>query len=78
MEGSYYVGVYGWCTPDDQVINWETDGPCSYAAKTLFNVTVQLTFCKLNPSFFVVLLPFQLLRLYFCMVNCIFFLCAIR
>jgi hypothetical protein len=44
--GSYYVGVYGWCTPDDYVVNWETDGPCSYAAQSLFNVTVELVYCK--------------------------------
>jgi len=44
MTGSYYVGVYGWCTPDNQVIDWQTDGPCSYAARTVFNVTVQLIF----------------------------------
>lgn len=42
MSGSYYVGVYGWCTPDEFVINNATDGPCSYAARTLFNITVEL------------------------------------
>lgn len=43
LTGSYYVGVFGWCTPDNFVVNWATDGPCSYAARTLYNVTVQLS-----------------------------------
>lgn len=46
QTGSYYVGVYGWCTPDEYVTNWEFDGPCSYANNSLFNVTVELNFCR--------------------------------
>lgn len=42
ITGTYYVGVYGWCTPDNYVYNWTTDGPCSYASRTLFNLTVTL------------------------------------
>lgn len=42
MQGSYYLGVFGWCTPDEYVLNWTTDGPCSYAANVPFNVTVEL------------------------------------
>jgi len=47
--GSYFVGVYGWCTPDELVIDPKVDGPCSYAAKTLFNVTVSfwVLYCSL-------------------------------
>ena len=44
--GSYYVGVYGWCTPDKYVKDNTTDGPCSYAAATVFNVTVELNYRK--------------------------------
>jgi len=40
--GTYYVGVYGWCTPDEYVNNNSTDGPCSYISNVLFNVTVTL------------------------------------
>lgn len=43
MTGSYYVGVYGWCTADDYVVNNKTDGPCSFANRTIYNVTIQLT-----------------------------------
>ena len=46
MTGSYYVGVYGWCTPDEFVTNKQFDGPCSYAANTHFNVTVELNYSK--------------------------------
>jgi hypothetical protein len=42
LVGSYYVSVYGWCTPDAFVSDPMYDGPCSYAAKTLFNVTVDI------------------------------------
>ena len=42
LRGSYYVGVFGWCTPDEYVLNWDTDGPCSYASVSKFNVTVEL------------------------------------
>jgi len=38
--GTYYVGVYGWCTPDNYVKNNAKDGPCSYAALTRYNVTI--------------------------------------
>lgn len=38
--GSYYAGVYGWCTPDEYVVNNATDGPCSYIKNVLFNVTL--------------------------------------
>eukprot|EP01038_Epipyxis_sp_PR26KG_P012580 gene12580-16870_t len=43
LPGSYYVGVYGWCTPDEFVTNNATDGPCSYAANSLFNITVEIS-----------------------------------
>lgn len=44
--GSYYVGVYGWCTPDQFVLDYKYDGPCSYAKATVFNVTVHLDYRK--------------------------------
>jgi len=42
LVGSYYVSVYGWCTPDEYAYDLKVDGPCSYADKTLFNVTVDI------------------------------------
>lgn len=46
MTGSYYVGVYGWCTSDEFVTNNKTDGPCSFAANTIYNVTVEVNYSK--------------------------------
>lgn len=51
LRGSYYVGVYGWCTPDEFVKDWEYDGPCSYAKFVPFNVTVELYPCKFMVEF---------------------------
>lgn len=42
LRGTYYVGVYGWCTPDQYVLNNATDGPCSYASQTVYNLTLEL------------------------------------
>jgi hypothetical protein len=42
LQGTYYVGVYGWCTPQQFVQNNATDGPCAYAALTEFDVSIQL------------------------------------
>jgi hypothetical protein len=42
MTGSYYIGIYGWCTPDEYVIYWDADGPCSYAANVPFNITISI------------------------------------
>jgi hypothetical protein len=42
ISGTYYVGVFGYCTPNEFVVDPETDGPCYYALHTYVNVTVQL------------------------------------
>ena len=41
--GHYFVGVYGWCTPDDLCSDFSTCGPCSYANNTEFEVTLTVT-----------------------------------
>lgn len=53
LRGSFYLGVYGWCTPDSDVVNNATDGPCSYASRTRYNVTIEiLQSCKMQSIVF--------------------------
>ena len=40
FPGHYYVGVYGWCTPDDQCPDPLTCGICSAAEDLPYKVTV--------------------------------------
>ncbi|XP_003731874.2 uncharacterized protein LOC100893574 [Strongylocentrotus purpuratus] len=41
--GHYFVGVYGWCTPDDLCSDMSTCGPCSYADNTEFILSLTVT-----------------------------------
>ncbi|XP_054750351.1 uncharacterized protein LOC129256087 [Lytechinus pictus] len=41
--GHYFVGVYGWCTPDNLCGDMSTCGPCSYANNTEFRLSLIVT-----------------------------------
>lgn len=41
--GHHFVGVYGWCTPDDECPDMSTCGPCEYANGHPYQVSVLLT-----------------------------------
>ncbi|XP_072179462.1 uncharacterized protein [Diadema setosum] len=40
--GHYFVGVYGWCTPDPLCSNFTTCGPCSYANNTEYALSLNV------------------------------------
>jgi hypothetical protein len=42
-SGHYYVGIYGWCTPDDICPDADTCGACSKADNLPYNITVSST-----------------------------------
>ena len=46
--GSYYIGVYGWCTPDVYVVNAAKDFPCSYFHNIAYNLTITLDYVDCN------------------------------
>lgn len=39
--GHYFVGVYGWCTPEEECPDKSSCGPCDYARSSLYNLTVK-------------------------------------
>ena len=47
VRGTFYVGVFGKCTPSKYVKNNATDAPCLYASNVHFNLTVKVDLGKL-------------------------------
>jgi len=43
VSGSWYASVYGWCTPEIYCSDMASCGPCSYASKSAFNITLNIT-----------------------------------
>ncbi|XP_033105531.1 uncharacterized protein LOC117107844 [Anneissia japonica] len=41
--GHYFIGVYGWCTPEEFCNNNSSCGPCNYADNHSFNLSVIVT-----------------------------------
>ncbi|XP_022081188.1 uncharacterized protein LOC110974122 [Acanthaster planci] len=51
--GHYFVGVYGWCTPDENCPDKSTCGPCEYVANMAYSVSIIMTDvadCNPNPE----------------------------
>ncbi|XP_022080956.1 uncharacterized protein LOC110973990 [Acanthaster planci] len=43
QPGHHYVGVYGWCTPDEHCPDKNSCGPCEYVPNVTYNVSLILT-----------------------------------
>lgn len=43
FSGHHFVGVFGWCTPDDQCPDKSSCGPCEYADGHSYKVSVLTT-----------------------------------